>query len=1045
MTLADLSVRRPVFATVLCLALVLVGVATLLELPVREFPRAPAPVVSVNTSYPGAAADAVESQVTRRLEDQLAGLEGVSRITSFSSNGSSQITIEFAIGRDLDQAANDVRNRVSRAVGLLPTAAARPRVVKAGSGIPPALWISVRSDRHSILDLTDITERQLVDRLASVDGVAGVRVAGAQGPGLRIWLDANAMAARGITADDVASRISEESAELPAGRIVSRQREFALRTSAGLETPVDFETLIVRQDENGRQVRLRDIADVRVAATGLRWSARANGQPTLSLGIEPTADANPIEIADAVRARLAAIIPSLPDGVTVAIDFEQAGFAREAIRQVVVALGWALLLVVGVIFLFLGDLRATLVPALTIPICLVASFAAVAAFGYTVNILILLGLVLAIGLVVDDAIVVLENIYRHVEAGRPPLLAATDGAREITFAVIATTVVLVAVFLPLSFMGGRLGRLFSEFGVVLSAAVAISSLVALTLVPMLCSKLYAGRDAAGARLGRRGDAAFGRFADAYRRILRPVVARPWWMLLLVAAVAAAAVQLFRVLPAEHTPRVDRNVIRVMLHAPPGSSFEYTERHGREMETVLLDEARKGEITQILVRVPAWGAGGTVNSGRAVVRLVPRNERSRSAADIAADIDARLEEIPGASFWTVLPRGLGIGEDTRPVRLVLGGNDYGEVADWADRVVDAAQDHPALASPRSGFESRQPRLKVDIDRERAADLGVSLDAIGRTLETMLGSRQVATYTVRDRDYPVVLQGRAGDRSSTADLAHLHVRSEDGESLVPLSQLVSLRETTGPATYVRINRLRTVTVSAGVGDGYTLGEALDALEGLAGELLPEEARLDYAGESRRFREAGGSLETLFVLALLAVFLVLAAQFESFVNPLIIMAAVPLAVTGALLGLVLTDNSLNVYSRLGIVILVGLAAKNGVLIVEFANQLRDRGLAFREAVVEAAAIRLRPVLMTSFCTAAGALPLLIAGGADAESRRPLGAVILSGVLVSALLTLFVVPGLYALMARNTRSPGHIGGLIRKLRKTADTPLQQDLQTDR
>ena len=1029
MILSDLCIRRPVFATVLSVALVIVGLATLATLPVREYPYQPQPSVTVVTQHVGASADVMENRVTRPVEDELAGMEGARRITSASRDGQSRVTVLFAPDQDLDLAAGEVGNRIGRLLPSLPEGARTPSVLKAGGGTSPVMWINVMSDRHSALALTDIVQRQLQDRLSVIDGVARLRVVGAKGHAMRVWLDPLALAARGVTAGDVARLLEAENVEHPAGRIVSQEREFSLRTHTGLRTAEDFRSLIVARGDDGSLVTLDDVADIGVEADGQRWSARADSRPAISLGVEPMADANPLEISRNVRTALDAITPSLPDGVEVDIGYEQAEFARAALRSIGFALGYSLLLVVGVIWLFLRNLRATLIPAVTIPICIIAAFAALAAFGYSVNLLILLGLIVAIGLVVDDAIVVLENIYRRVERGQPALLAATDGAREISFAVVATTAVLVAVFLPLSLLEGRVGRLFSEFGVAVSAAVVISSVVALSLIPMLCSRLFAG-STPSARLdaGR-----VTRLSAAYRRSLAAVIRRPLWMAALAVLVSAGAFALHAGLPDEYAPRVDRGAFRVFLQAPSGATFEYTDRYAREMESILMDPEIRDEVERVLVRIPGGPIGGATNSARATVRLSDRSERSRSASDIAGIVEARLDELPGALFWVVLPRGLGGGGDTRPVRVVLGGESYDDLALWADELVEAARTHPALTEPRSSFVARQPQFRVDVDRARAADLGVSMGSIGRTLETMLGSRKVTSYTHRDRSYPVVLQGRARDRATASDLGMIHVRSDSTDQLIPLSALVTLTETAVPGSYVRIDRRRTVTVSAGLAEGYTLGQALNAIETLAREQLPPQVHVGYDGASLRLRESGSGLRLLFVFALPAVFLVLAAQFESFRNPLVIMITVPLALSGALLGLRLAGSSLNVYSHLGLVVLIGLAAKNGVLIIEFTNQLRDAGRPFREAVLEAATIRLRPILMTSLCTIAGALPLLFAAGADAESRRPLGIVIVGGVTVATLLTLYVVPGLYVLIGRNTRSPGHVARTIRRLRGTA------------
>jgi multidrug efflux pump len=1034
MKISEISVRRPVFAAVLSMFLVLIGLASAMNLAVREYPDIDPPIVSIDTFYRGASAEVIETRVTQIIEDQVAGLEGIAKLTSSSRDERSSVTIEFSLNRNVDEAANDVRDRVGRVLAQLPPEADPPQIAKADSDTQPVMWLTFTSDRHSTLELTDIAERMLIDRFSVVEGVARVQIGGARRYAMRVWMDRQAMAARGITSEDITSALRRENVELPAGRLESTQREFTLRTRTGMTRPEDFEALVVTRGSDGNFVRLGDVAQVRIGAEDERSIARANLVPAISLGIEQQSKANTVEVSRGIRAAIDEVMPSLPQGVEIGINFDRAAFIEASMTEVVKALVFALTLVLLVIYLFLGNVRATLVPALTIPICVIATFSVMALFGYSINVLILLGLVLAIGLVVDDAIIVLENIWRRVEEGQPPLLAAVEGSREIGFAVIATTLVLVSVFLPISFIQGNVGRLFREFGVAVAAAVAISSLVALTLIPMLSSKLFKEGEQRG-RFTQMIERGFKRLSGFYRRLLGSVVPRPWPVLAVALLVTVMAAGLFRLLPSEYSPREDRGIFFTLITAPPGASLEYTETYARQMEEILMRYVESGEAHRVLLRVPGgWGGGGgAVDNARAVVLLEDWGKRERSVEQIAEQVRRELETLPGVQARVVTPAGLGVRGADRPVQMVLGGAEYAQLAAWRDELMAAAEGVGGLRGLDSNYEERQPQMRIVMDRNRAAELGVSLENIGRTLETMLGSRAVTTFIDRGREYRVILQGLAEDRVTPTDLSNIYVRSETSGQLVPLSNLVSIAERAGPSQLRRFDRLRAITITAGLESTASLGQALDEFEALARSILPPDIRISWDGESREFKESGGSLYATFIMALIVVFLVLAAQFESFRHPLVIMFTVPLAITGALLGLWAYGGSINVYSQIGLIMLVGLAAKNGVLIVEFANQLRDRGMEFNEAVIEAAALRLRPVLMTSTCTAIGALPLLLASGAGSESRQAVGIVVVYGMALTTVLTLFVVPAAYSVIARNTKSPGHVTKKLEKLQAAA------------
>jgi len=1028
--LSDLSIRRPVFASVLSLLLVILGLAALVNLPVRQYPNIDPPVVEIDTSYRGASAEVVETKITQVIEDSIAGLEGIEKLTSSSRDELSSIRVEFGLDRSIDEAANDVRDRVARIAAQLPEEAEPPEIAKVDSNTRAVMYLNLTSDRMSGLEITDYADRFLTDRFATVPGVAQVRISGERRYAMRIWLKREELAAHGLTVADIESALRSENVELPAGRLESTQREFTLRTDTGYATPEDFRRLVVGRGADGQLVRLAQVAEVRLGAENERNVARANGIPAVSLAIEQLSQANTVDVSRGVRAEMEKVAASLPGDLRIELNYDRAEFIEASMREVVKALFFAIALVLVVIYLFLGNARATLIPAVVVPVSIIATFMVMAALGFTVNTLTLLGMVLAIGLVVDDAIIVLENIYRRIEDGQQPLLAALEGSKEIGFAVIATTLVLVAVFVPLSFLRGDIGRLFSEFGITLAAAVMFSSLVALTLSPMMSSKLFREHE------GRKGltetvDAFFRRLTERYRTWLTSAVRHRWRTLAVAGAVSAVAVVLIQLLPTEYAPAEDRGAFMVVIRAPEGASFQYTDRYARQVEDLLMREVESGPILRILLRLPEnFESTGDVNSARVIVLLDRWDERAETALEVSARLRKTLGELPGVRVSVFMPQSLGTTSEGRPVRMVLGGPDYAQLAAWRDTMLTAMAEMPELLNPDSDYQERKPKMTVRVDRDRAATLGVPLAEVGRTLETMLGSRIVTTYIDRGREYNVILQGDDADRRSPDDLENLYVRPEGGERLIPLSNLVTLAEAAGPDQLNRFDRMRSITLDASLAKGVGLGEAVNALEAKAHELLTAGTRIDWDGESRDLRKSGGSLTATFALALIIVFLVLAAQFESFVHPVVIMITVPLALTGALLGLYFYGASINVFSQIGAILLIGLAAKNGVLIVEFANQLRDRGRDFENALIEASCIRLRPILMTSASTTFGALPLLLAGGPGAESRQPIGIVVVFGVTVSAVLTLFVVPACYATLARRTRSPQYVSRAIARLR---------------
>jgi multidrug efflux pump len=1015
--LSDLSVKRPVLPTVLNLLLVVFGVAALLGMSVREYPDIDPPVVSVSTSYPGASASVIETQITQIIEDQIAGIEGIKRLTSQSRDGRSNITVEFQLSRNIDDAANDVRDRVSRVLGNLPDQADPPEVTKADADAQAIMFFVLSSSQLDRLQLTDYAERYLVDRFAVIDGVSRVNLGGDQRYAMRIWLDRDRLAARGLTAADVERAITEQNVERPGGLIESRDREYTLRTERQYTTPEAFGAMVVASAADGFPIRIRDVASVALGAENPRTAFRANGVETLGIGIVKTSSANTLEVARGANALAAQIRKELPEGMTLDINFDSSEFIEAALHEVEITLAYAALFVILVIYVFLGSARATLIPALTVPISLIASFIFLSAFGFSINILTLLALVLAIGLVVDDAIVMVENIHRRLELGEPPLLAAYHGAREVGLAIIATTAVLMAVFTPLALLEGNIGRLFGEFALALAASIGCSGIIALTLSPVLCVWLLRAHAKRGAFF-TRFDAGFDRFTEAYLRLLTRFVARPSISVVLLVLLLAAIAGLFVLIPKELAPQEDRGQLTVNVTAPEGASFGYTAEVMKQVEAPLLERLGQGEISRVLFRLPGFGGATQVNTGSVGITLEPWKDRERTATELSDELGGAFSGVTGARV-IVTQRGAFGSRGGQPVQLVMGGPSYEELAQWRDRVIARVQrEAPGLVRLDSDYKETKPQFQLDIDVGRAGDLGVRVGDVAQAIESMFGERRVTRYQDRGEEYEVMLQAPAQDRADPAALGQVYVRAQSG-ALVPLSNLVRMREQASAATFNRTDRLRSITISANLAPGTPLGKGLDTLERIVREESQGRARVAYSGDSREFKESSSALYLTFGMALLIVYLVLAAQFESFLHPAVILSTVPLALFGALIALWPLGMTLNVYSQIGIIMLVGLAAKNGILIVEFANQRRDQGMAFDEALIDAARIRLRPILMTSIATIAGAIPLIFTSGAGYEARRILGVVIAGGVAFSTVFTLFMVPAFYSVLCRRTGSP--------------------------
>ncbi len=1009
MFLPDLSIKRPVLASVMSLAIILVGTIGYQRLSVREYPKIDEPVVNVNTTYTGAPAEIIESQVTQPLEESLAGIEGVDLITSISRPEQSQITIKFRLNRDIDEAANDVRDRVSRVRGRLPSEVGEPNISKVEADAQPTIFLTFTSTKHTALEVTDYADRYVKDRLQNIKGVANVRLLGERRFAMRIWLDPMRLAAYGLTPQDVENALRQQNVEIPSGRIESAEREFTVLSETDLGTPDQFEDLILR-DTGGYLVRLRDVGRAEIGSENERIVVRFNGEPGLALGVVRQSTANPLDVSKEVRAALPAIESALPDGMKVDIAYDSSIFIDRSIENVFQAVGEAILLVIIVIYFFLRSVRSTLIPLVTIPVSLIGAFGLMYAFGFSINTLTLLAMVLAIGLVVDDSIVMLENIFRHVEEGIPPLRAAFQGSREIAFAVIAMTLTLASVYAPIGFMQGRTGRLFTEFALTLAGAVLVSGFVALTLSPMMSSKLLRHRDRHMAAYNFIEKGIVG-LTNGYRRLLALALKGNTVVIIIGLLVAGTAYFLFTTLKSELAPTEDRGVILSVGSAPEGATVSYTDRYARMMEHTL---AQVPEVERYMV-VTGYP---TVSQVISFASLQDWGQRERKQQEITRELQPKFYGgIPGILAFPINPPSLGQRSIAQPVQLVIQTSaPYEELQSMTEKVLAEARQWPGFMNLDTDLKLNKPQLSVKVDRDKVVDLGLDVATVGRTLETMLGGRQVTRFKRHGKQYDVIVQVEEAERQTPSDLSSIYVRGSENE-MVQLSNLVTVAETVAPKELNHFNQLRAAKISASLAPGYTLSDALPVIEEIALRVLPADAVIDYDGPSREYRESSAGVYVTFLLALAFIYLVLSAQFESFIDPFIIMLSVPLSVTGALGALHLSGHTLNIYSQIGLVTLVGLITKHGILIVEFSNQLREQGLAKAEAVIEACTLRLRPILMTTGAMILGSVPLALARGAGAESRQAIGWVVVGGISFGTILTLFVVPTAYYLIARPRR----------------------------
>ena len=997
MGLFELCIRRPVFATVLSLVVVLVGFVSYSRLTVREYPNVDEPVVSVQTRYPGASAKIVESQVTQILEGSIAGIPGIDVIDSFSRSEQSRISVRFRPDVDQDVAASDVRDRVSRVRGRLPDEIDEPVIAKVEADAQPIMLLVFNSPVLNPLQITDYIDRFVIDQFKNLNGVADVTIYGERRYAMRIWIDRERLAAFALTVQDIETALRAQNVELPSGRIESANREFSVLSRTGLVTPEEFRNIVIKVSGT-HQVKLGEVARVELGAFDERRESRFEGGTAIAVGVIKQAVSNPLDVSKAVRDLLPRINETMPDGMKAHVANDDAIFIERSIQAVYVTIAEAILLVVIVIIFFLRSPRASLIPIVTIPISLIGTFTLMFAFGFSVNTLTLLAMVLAIGLVVDDAIVVLENIYRHIEDGMKPVEAAIKGTREIGFAVIAMTLTLAAVYAPIAFAPGKTGRLFLEFALTLAGAVIISGFVALTLTPMMCSRLLKHQDKPG-RVFMVIERFLNGLENGYRRLLEATLAHRSVVILIAVAVAGSCAYFFVNLKSELAPVEDRGVIRVRGSGPEGATLAYTSRYSSEADAILAD------VPEISSRLVIDG-NPEVSGFLIFAPLKDWSERQRSQQEITREISPKVRRIAGVLAAVPNPNAFGQRGSSKPVEFVLQSSaSYEELDEMAKKVLDRLETYPGLESLDTDLKLNTPEFRIEMDRAKVSDLRLDVNVVGRTLETLLGGRQVTRFEMNGEQYDVMVQLDIPDRSTPAALDTIFLRSPTGE-MIQLSNIVRVVEDIAPKELRRFNQLRSVTISASISPGYALGEVLDHIEQVVDEVLPSTTQTDVNGQSRDYRASSQSLAMVFVMALAFIYLVLAAQFESYRDPLIILVTVPLSMAGALGALYLVGGSLNVYSQIGLVTLVGLITKHGILIVEFTNQLASRGRSRAEAVVEASTLRLRPILMTTGAMVLGAVPLALADGAGAESRQQIGWVIVGGLSLGTLLTLFVVP---------------------------------------
>jgi hydrophobe/amphiphile efflux-1 (HAE1) family protein len=1016
MFLTDLSIKRPVVASVMSLVLVIFGLVTFQEIPTDELPDVQPPVVTIQTDYKGASAEIIDTQITQKIEDFVGGTPGLETIDSFSEDESSRITLTFETGLDLDDVTNDVRSSVARVVDNLPDGAEQPEIYKQSAGMRTTMWLSFNSDAMSDIELTDYADRYLTDTFSTVPGVGRVRLGGQRELSLRVWLDPLALAARDLTTQEVENALKKENVEFPAGRIESKDIDLTIKLDKAYQKLESYKKLPLKRAKDGSIITLSDVAKVEVGAESTRTLFKGNGKQVVGIGIYQQSDANTISVANGVKKKIKEIKSTLPPGTNLEVSFDRSNYIKAAIKEVYKTLIIALILVTIIIYLFLGNIRALIVPVIALPVSLISTFLSIYFFNFSINLFTLMALVLAIGIVVDDAIVMLENIVRRIELGETPLVAAYKGAKQVSFAIIATTVVLVAVFVPLVFIKGITGVLFTQTAITLASAVIISSFVALSLSPMLGSK-FLKKNMKKSNIVIRFEKFLKGVTYSYRSSLTTWINKKKIIISFLAGTLILTTFLFNYAPKELIAPEDRGAFFVIIKAPQGSGFNFTKSKAEDIEKLLLPEVGKGEYRKLIMRVPGFGRSSKqVNSGFIIVLLEPWSKRDRHGVKIMRESFGKIGRVPGVLAFPVMPQGIRTGGVESPVQFIILGNTYEKLIEWKNIIKKEARKNPGLTSIQDDFDLNKPQLNVQIDQKKAADLGVSTEDIGRTIETIFGSKSVTRFTQDGKEYSIILQGDIKDRQEPDSISKVFVRSKNNGKLVSISNLVSYNEEGKSPFLARYNRQKAVTISARLVGDYSLDKALKFLVNVVNENTPQ-AKIAYKGESEEYKKTNNELYIIFALALVTAYLAMCAQFESWRHPFTIMLTVPMAILGGLLGLLVVGSSLNVYSQIALVILIGLSAKNGILIVEFANQLRKEGKKFEDAIIDAATIRLRPILMTSLSTVFGVLPLIIGTGPGAASRLTVGITIFGGMLFSTFFTLYVIPTIYSIIGKNTQ----------------------------